>query len=212
MKAGPPTAAPWVPASGDLDALREAAAGCRGCDLWKLGTQTVFGEGPTAVPVMFVGEQPGDKEDIEGRPFVGPAGQLFDRALEDAGIPRSDVYVTNAVKHFKWQARGKRRIHQKPSVQEVRACYPWLDAELSVVQPRFVVALGATAAQSMLGSKFRVTAHRREWVEWDRDPSITATVHPSSILRTEGEDRRAAYDGFVGDLAFVADALTGIRR
>jgi DNA polymerase len=173
-----------------------------------VGTQTVFGEGQKTSQIMLVGEQPGDKEDIEGRPFVGPAGRLLDNALDAAGIDRRKVYVTNVVKHFKWEARGKRRIHKKPNASEVRACKPWLEAEIGVVKPRIVVALGATAAQALLGSSFRVTQHRSEFAEWDLDPMITATVHPSSILRAPDDDtRKREMDGFIDDLKFVGRAL-----
>ena len=166
-----------------LETLREAAADCRACPLWKVGTQTVFGEGPRAADLMLVGEQPGDREDREGRPFVGPAGRLLDQALEEAGIDRTRVYVTNAVKHFKWTARGKRRIHAKPNWSEVAACRPWLDSELEVVRPDVLVCLGATAAQALLGRTFRVTKQRGEPVESDLAPHVLATIHPSAILR-----------------------------
>jgi DNA polymerase len=190
-----------------LQLLREQAAHCKNCDLWECGTQTVFGEGNPHASLMFVGEQPGDREDIEGRPFVGPAGHLFDRALTQAGINRGDVYVTNAVKHFKWQARGKRRIHQKPNTTEVRACHPWLEAEIREVEPEVVVALGATAAQSLLGSKFRLTQHRGEFFDLALGPMITATIHPSAILRADDDDREPQFDAFVADLTRVARPL-----
>jgi uracil-DNA glycosylase len=190
-----------------LDKLREEAAGCRACDLWKSGTQTVFGEGSANAEVMLVGEQPGDREDIEGRPFVGPAGRLLDTALEQAGIDRSRVYVTNVVKHFKWRPRGKRRIHQKPNMEEVGACRPWLDAELEKVKPRVVVCLGATAAQALLGRQFRVSRQRGEFVDSPLAERVTATVHPSSILRTDDEDREAAMADLVKDLSLVAREL-----
>jgi uracil-DNA glycosylase family protein len=198
------SAAEFLPEQLSLPALREAAARCKGCHLWQVGTQTVFGEGSEAAAVMFVGEQPGDQEDREGRPFVGPAGRLFDEALEAAAIDRSITYVTNAVKHFKWQARGKRRIHQKPNWTEMTACRPWLEAELAVVQPRVLVLLGATAAQSLLGREFRVTQHRGELLESDLAEAVMATVHPSSILRGEPEDREANFAAFVADLRVVA--------
>jgi DNA polymerase len=172
-----------------------------------VGTQTVFGEGARAAEVMFVGEQPGDQEDKAGKPFVGPAGRLFDEALASAGIDRSTTYVTNAVKHFKWQARGKRRIHQKPNWTEMTACRPWLEAELAVVKPRVLVLLGATAAQSLLGRDFRVTQHRRELVESELAEAVTATIHPSSILRGEPEQRERELAAFVDDLKFVASLL-----
>src|ERR671915_674727 len=177
------TAAPLVPENPTLPKLREAAAGCKACDLWKTGTQTVFGEGRREAEVMFVGEQPGNDEDLEGRPFVGPAGKLMDRAMEEAGIDRSLAYVTNVVKHFKWEPRGKRRIHQKPNWGEIAACRPWLDAEIAVVSPTVLVLLGATAAQALLGRDFRVTRQRGELVDSALAPSVLATVHPSSILR-----------------------------
>jgi DNA polymerase len=198
----------YLPERKALPALREAVQGCRGCDLYKNATQAVFGEGAGRAEVLFVGEQPGDKEDIAGRPFVGPAGQLFDKALEEAGIDRTQTYVTNAVKHFKWQARGKRRIHQKPNWSEVTACRPWLEAELEVVRPRVVVCLGATSAQSLLGRDFRVTQHRGELLESDIAEHITATVHPSSILRQQDEGSRyAELAAFVDDLRVVARLL-----
>jgi uracil-DNA glycosylase len=201
------SAADFLPVRRTLPALREAAAGCRGCHLWQVGTQTVFGEGAPKAEAMFVGEQPGDQEDKAGRPFVGPAGRVFDDALEAAGIDRSTTYVTNAVKHFKWQARGKRRIHQKPNWAEMTACRPWLEAELTVIKPRVLVLLGATAAQSLLGRQFRVTQHRGEPLESDLAEVVTATVHPSSILRGEPEQRDDAFAAFVADLSVVADAL-----
>jgi uracil-DNA glycosylase family protein len=191
-----------------LDELRAQAAGCKACDLWKTGTQTVFGEGSETAEIVFVGEQPGDKEDLAGRPFVGPAGQVLDEGLEAAGIDRSLAYVTNAVKHFKWTARGKRRIHQKPNAAEVAACRPWLEAELAVIQPRVLVVLGATAAQALLGRQFRVTKQRGVPVESDLAPQVVATVHPSSILRQEtDEGRAAAMEAFVADLKVVAKLL-----
>jgi uracil-DNA glycosylase len=191
-----------------LDELRADAADCKACDLWKTGTQTVFGEGTESAEIVFVGEQPGDKEDLAGRPFVGPAGRVLDEGLEAAGIDRSLAYVTNAVKHFKWTARGKRRIHQKPNAAEMAACRPWLEAELAAVRPKVLVALGATAAQSLLGRQFRVTKERGKPVESDLAPFVVATVHPSSILRQEtDEDRAAAMKDFVADLEVVAKLL-----
>jgi uracil-DNA glycosylase len=191
-----------------LDELRAEAADCKACDLWKTGTQTVFGEGTDSAEIVFVGEQPGDKEDLAGRPFVGPAGRVLDEGLEAAGIDRSLAYVTNAVKHFKWTARGKRRIHQKPNAAEMAACRPWLEAELAAVRPKVLVALGATAAQSLLGRQFRVTKERGKPVESDLAPFVVATVHPSSILRQEtDEDRAAAMKDFVADLEVVAKLL-----
>jgi uracil-DNA glycosylase len=201
------SAADFLPARLTLPALREAAVGCRGCHLWQVGTQTVFGEGARAAEAMFVGEQPGDQEDRAGKPFVGPAGRLFDEALEEAGIDRKKVYVTNAVKHFKWQARGKRRIHQKPNWTEMTACRPWLEAELAVVKPRVLVLLGATAAQSLLGRQFRVTQHRGELLDSELAEAVTATVHPSSILRGEQEEWQRNFDAFVNDLRVVAALL-----
>jgi DNA polymerase len=205
------SAADFLPERLNLTALREAAAGCRACHLWQVGTQTVFGEGSREAEVMFVGEQPGDYEDRAGKPFVGPAGKLFDEALEAAGIDRSVTYVTNAVKHFKWQARGKRRIHQKPNAAETAACRPWLDAELDVVKPRVLVLLGATAAQSLLGRQFRVTQHRGELLESELAEAVTATVHPSSILRGEPEERETNFAAFVDDLKVVASVLLRLR-
>jgi len=200
-------ASEFLPERLTLPALREAAATCRGCHLWQVGTQTVFGEGTPDADAMFVGEQPGDQEDRAGKPFVGPAGRVFDEALEEAGIDRETVYVTNAVKHFKWQARGKRRIHQKPNWTEMTACRPWLEAELAVVKPRVLVLLGATAAQTLLGREFRVTQHRGELLESDLAAAVTATVHPSSILRGEPEQRAASMAAFVADLTVVAGLL-----
>ena len=198
----------FVPETRSLAKLREAAADCKACDLWKTGTQTVFGEGSSDAEIVFVGEQPGDKEDLAGRPFVGPAGRVLDEALELAGIDRSLAYVTNAVKHFKWTPRGKRRIHQKPNAAEMAACRPWLDAELDAVQPKVLVALGATAAQALLGRPFRVTKQRGVPVESDLAPVVIATVHPSSILRQEtDEDRAAAMEALVADLKVVAKLL-----
>jgi uracil-DNA glycosylase len=201
------SAANFVPPELSLPALREAGAGCKGCELWKVGTQTVFGEGPRSAAVMFVGEQPGDQEDRVGKPFVGPAGRLLDKALAEAGIDRSTTYMTNAVKHFKWQARGKRRIHQKPTWAEITACRPWLEAELAVVHPRVLVLLGATAAQSLLGREFRVTQSRGSLVESDLAGAVTATIHPSAILRGEPEQRETEFAAFVDDLRFVAGLL-----
>jgi len=202
------TAAPLVPERPTLPKLREAAAGCQACPLWRTGTQTVFGEGTRDAAVMLVGEQPGDQEDRQGRPFVGPAGRLLDEALEDAGIDRALAYVTNVVKHFKWTAKGKRRIHAKPSWGEIAACRPWLEAELAVVRPEVLVCLGATAAQALLGRNFRVTRERGTLVETPLAPYATATVHPSSILRaTDDAAREAEYAAFVEDLRGVARLL-----
>jgi uracil-DNA glycosylase family protein len=201
------SAVEFLPERLTLPALREAAAGCRVCHLWQVGTQTVFGEGATDADAIFVGEQPGDQEDRAGKPFVGPAGRVFDEALAEAGIDRASVYVTNAVKHFKWQARGKRRIHQKPNWTEMTACRPWLEAELEVVQPRVLVLLGATAAQTLLGREFRVTQHRGELLESELAEAVTATVHPSSILRGEPAERDKNFAAFVDDLRVVAALL-----
>jgi len=200
-----------VPSGAEtLAELREAAAGCRACDLWRTGTQTVFGEGRERSEVMMVGEQPGDREDVEGRPFVGPAGGVLDRALERAGIDRDLVYVTNVVKHFKWRPRGKRRIHQKPNLEEIRACRPWLDAELAAVRPRVLVCLGSVAAQALLGREFRVTRERGTFVDSPLAERVLATVHPSSILRAGEDDARAAaMDALVADLHVVARELGG---
>jgi uracil-DNA glycosylase family protein len=198
-------ATPLIPEKPSLKALREAAAGCRACPLWELGTQTVFGEGSPKAELVLVGEQPGDQEDLAGKPFVGPAGRLLDTALEEAGIDRKLAYVTNVVKHFKWQPRGKRRIHQKPNAAEIAACRPWLDAELSVLQPKALVCLGATAAQALLGRQFRVSRDRGVAVESDLAPVVMATVHPSSILRSDNREQELEH--FVEDLRRVAEAL-----
>jgi uracil-DNA glycosylase len=201
-------AASLIPLDPTSESLREAAAGCRACDLWERGTQTVFGEGPPQAKVMLVGEQPGNDEDKAGRPFVGPAGRLLDSALEEAGIDRSETYVTNVVKHFKWEARGKRRIHAKPNAVEIAACVPWLTAELELVKPRVLVCLGATAAQALLGRQFRVSRQRGTWVESPLAPYVTATVHPSSILRAADEEtRHAEMARFIDDLRPVAQVL-----
>ena len=199
------TAAALIPPNPTLRNLAEAAQGCRACDLWRSGTQTVFGEGRAKAELMLVGEQPGDQEDLAGRPFVGPAGKLLDRALEEAGIDRELAYVTNVVKHFKWQPRGKRRIHQKPNAAEIAACRPWLDAELALIRPEVLVCLGATAAQALLGRQFRVSRDRGVPVESDLAPVVMATVHPSSILRSENRDEETAL--LVEDLRRVAEAL-----
>jgi uracil-DNA glycosylase family protein len=197
-----------IPDRPGLRNLREAAAGCRACPLWKTGTQTVFGAGRRSAKLILVGEQPGDREDRDGKPFVGPAGRVLDRALEDAGIDRADAYVTNVVKHFKWIPKGKRRIHQKPNREEITACRPWLEPELEVVKPKAMVCLGATAAQALLGSGFRVTQDRGKLVETDLAPIATGTLHPSSILRIDDEDeRRVARDELAEDLREVATRL-----
>ena len=199
-----------VPDERSLSALRKAAAGCRACDLAEKGTQTVFGEGSERAEIMLVGEQPGDQEDIQGRPFVGPAGRILDQGLEEAGIDRSQVYVTNVVKHFNWVAKGKRRIHKKPNAAEMAACRPWLEAELETVRPRLLVCLGATAAQALLGRDFRVSRDRGKLVESSLAPLVTATVHPSSILRAaDDESRRVEMKRFVEDLRHAAESLAG---
>jgi uracil-DNA glycosylase len=201
------SAAAYLPERPTLPRLREAAAGCRACPLWQTGTQTVFGEGPAA-EVMLVGEQPGDQEDKQGHPFVGPAGRVLDEALELAEIDRERAYLTNAVKHFKWEARGKRRIHAKPTWSEQMACKPWLEAELAVVRPRVLVCLGATAAQSLLGKQFRVTKERGRWLESDLAEYVTATIHPSAILRQrDTESRHRELAALVADLKLVASVL-----
>ena len=214
------------PTGAGLDGLRAAAAGCKACELWQGTTQTVFGEGPETARVVFVGEQPGDQEDRKGEPFVGPAGRLLDRALGDAGIERSDAYITNAVKHFRFTQTGKRRIHQTPGPEHLRACRPWLEAEFAVLQPEVVVCLGATAAKALISPSFRITKERGQLLPWtppgadtlfaspaddDEDAPhqtwMLATTHPSAILRTPDEARAAAYDALVADLRVVAHAL-----
>jgi DNA polymerase len=207
------TAAPFLPDRRSLKALRGAAAKCRGCPLWRHATQTVFGEGPARARIVMVGEQPGDREDLAGRPFVGPAGRLLDEALVAAGIDRAEVYVTNAVKHFKWEPVGKRRLHKKPSAREIAACRPWLDAEMDALQPAVVVALGATAAQDLMGAAFRVTRERGKiFRDLDWAPAFVATVHPSSILRGDPDERAAALGLFVDDLKVVARLLQPVSR
>ena len=202
------SAADLIPEQLSLPLLKDAAADCRACDLWKKGTQTVFGDGRTRAKVMFVGEQPGNEEDLTGKPFVGPAGRLFDNALEEAGIDRKQTYVTNVVKHFKWEPRGKRRIHKKPNAQEIAACRPWLEAEIALVKPKVIVALGATAAQALLGPQFRVTKERGKILESTLAPYVMATVHPSSILRApDDETRHLEHRRFVDDLKKLARVL-----
>ena len=197
-----------LPDRPSLKSVREVAAGCKACDLYALGTQTVFGEGPRKAEIMMVGEQPGDAEDIAGRPFVGPAGKLLDNALAEAGIDRGVVYVTNVVKHFKWEPRGKRRIHAKPNAAEISACRPWLETEIALVKPRVLVCLGATAAQALLGKAFKVSKQRGEFVASSLAPLVTATVHPSSILRApDDESRREEMRRFVADLKKIAAKL-----
>ncbi len=198
-----------VPEHASFPQLREAAAGCKACDLWERGTQTVFGEGSPRARVILIGEQPGNEEDLSGKPFVGPAGRLLDKALQEAGIDRTDAYVTNVVKHFKWEPRGKRRIHAKPNAQEIAACRPWLEAEIGLLKPEVVVCLGATAAQALLGRDFRVTQSRGQFVESPFAAKVLATVHPSSILRTPDEAaRHEEMLRFIQDLKVVARALT----
>jgi uracil-DNA glycosylase len=197
-----------IPPRPTLAALRGAAAPCQACDLHKTGTQTVFGEGSSRAQVMFVGEQPGDREDIEGKPFVGPAGRLLDEALLEAGIDRSSVYITNVVKHFKWKPQGKRRLHQKPNAGEINACRPWLDAEIALIKPEILVCLGATAAQALLGHDFRVSVQRGQFIERPGLPLMMATVHPSSILRASDDETRALeMRAFVQDLRLVTGRL-----
>jgi uracil-DNA glycosylase family protein len=207
------TAAALLPPHPTLPKLREVARTCQACDLWKRGTQTVFGAGEREADVLFVGEQPGDKEDLAGRPFVGPAGALLDKALEDAGIDRRQVYVTNVVKHFKWEPRGKRRIHKKPNALEIAACRPWLDAEIAVVRPRVVVLLGATAAQAIMGKDFKVTQRRGELLRSELAPYVMATVHPSSILRAPDDaTRHSEMRRFTAEMKKIANVLGEQRR
>ncbi len=202
------TAAVLVPEAPTLPKLREAAAVCKACPLWEGTTQTVFGEGPAKARVIIVGEQPGDREDREGHPFVGPAGRELARGMEAAGLARDEVYITNTVKHFKYKARGKRRIHQKPDAAEIRACLPWLQAELEVVRPQALVCLGATAAQALLGRSFRVTRERGTLVESELAPIVSATIHPSAILRAPDErERQAEREAFAQDLRVVVEAM-----
>lgn len=201
-------AADLIPPDATLEKVRKAAAGCRACNLWKTGTQTVFGEGKKTSKVMFVGEIPGDKEDLAGHPFVGPAGKLLDHALEAAAIDRKEAYVTNVVKHFKWEPRGKRRLHKKPRASEIKACRPWLDAELSLIKPKIIVCLGATAAQSLLGKTFSVTRSRGRFVDSELAPYVMATIHPSALLRLpEGVDREAEMEHFIQDLRNIVPYL-----
>jgi uracil-DNA glycosylase len=205
----PNDATPFLPQKRTLSTLREAAAGCRGCHLWRNATQTVFGEGLKRARVMFVGEQPGDKEDLAGKPFVGPAGRELDKGLEAAGIARDEAYVTNVVKHFKFEERGRRRIHQTPKRFEIDACMPWLREELRVVSPEALVLLGATAAKALMGSSFRLTQHRGELLDSELAPTVTATIHPSAILRQQDDaSRMAEREAFAEDLRVVARALS----
>jgi uracil-DNA glycosylase family protein len=207
------SAAEFLPASRSLKALEQAAETCRGCELYKDATQVVFGGGRKSAELMLVGEQPGDKEDREGEPFVGPAGRLLDRALEEAGIDRSEAYVTNAVKHFKWKPKGNRRLHQTPRAGEIEACKPWLQAEVEAVKPRALLAMGATAARSLFGTKVKVTKDRGQPLESPLAPVAAVTIHPSAILRLRDHDEREAeLAGFVADLEAVATALQGAAR
>jgi DNA polymerase len=205
---GPPVP-DLLPGKPTLNSVRDAAEDCRACHLYKKATQPVFGEGPRKAEVMLVGEQPGDAEDLAGHPFVGPAGKLLDRALQEAGIDRRLVYVTNVVKHFKWEPRGKRRIHAKPNAAEIAACRPWLETEIALVKPRVLVCLGATAAQALLGRSFKVSQQRGRFIPSSLAPRVTATVHPSSILRAPDEEsRHSELERFVADLRRVADELS----
>jgi uracil-DNA glycosylase len=198
-----------IPDKPTMKSLREAAADCQACDLWERGTQTVFGEGLKRSKLLLVGEQPGNEEDLQGKPFVGPAGKLLDDCLEEAGIDRSTAYVTNVVKHFKWEQRGKRRIHKKPNAKQIAACRPWLEAEIALIKPKVIVALGATAAQALLGSDFRVTKERGKFIESSLAPYVMATVHPSSILRApDDETRRRERRHFIDDLKKLAGVLS----
>jgi uracil-DNA glycosylase len=204
------TAAPWVPERADIETLKHAAEDCRGCELWKPATQVVFSAGNPQAPLALVGEQPGDVEDRKGIPFVGPAGRLLQDALTEAEVPRDDVYVTNAVKHFRFTERGKRRIHATPQVSHIKACRPWLEAELTVVDPALIVCLGAVAARSLLGTQFRVTQQRGQVLDLETPIGVRrvlATVHPSSVLRATGEDRNAAFAGLVADLRTARAAV-----
>ena len=194
-----------IPENADLESLREAAADCKACDLWRIATQTVFGEGGPRAKIVLIGEQPGNDEDLTGRPFVGPAGKLLDSALAEAGVDRTQVYVTNVVKHFKWEPRGKRRIHKKPNSKEIAACRPWLEAEIKLLRPRVVVCLGATAAQTLLGKEFRVTKQRGQLIDSPIAPFVLATIHPSAILRAPDEESRGdELRQFISDLRKVA--------
>ena len=213
---GRPTAAPFVPPGGDLAALAAAALGCQGCELHERASQAVFGEGPANAEVVLIGEQPGDMEDRQGKPFVGPAGRLLDTALRDAGIPRNRAYVTNAVKHFRWRPSpggGKRRIHQRPDMWHVSACRPWLEAEFARLSPQVVVTLGATAGQALFGSSFRIGGVRGQQLAWRSGPdsdelTVVATVHPSSVIRAQGAERDEGYAGLVKDLQVAAALMT----
>jgi DNA polymerase len=200
---------PVIPANPTLNNLRIASQSCRACPLWKTGTQTVFGEGRSDTQVVLVGEQPGNDEDLAGKPFVGPAGKLLDRALAESGIERDKVYVTNVVKHFKWEPRGKKRIHKKPSAREIAACRPWLDAELETLKPKVLICLGATAARALLGRTFKVSQHHGEWIESKLAHHVMATMHPSAILRAPDEDgRHQMMETFVNDLKIAAQNIS----
>jgi len=202
------SAADYIPPRPTIKKLQIASHGCHGCDLWKHATQTVFGEGKPSSTIMLVGEQPGDKEDLAGKPFVGPAGALLDKALDQAGINRADVYVTNVVKHFKWEPRGKRRIHKKPNSAEIEACRPWLQSEIAIIHPHAIVCLGATAAQAVISPKFKVSLQRAQFVDSELAPLVTATVHPSSILRAPTDEaRRLEMQHFVDDLKKIRAAI-----
>lgn len=204
----PPSAAPFVPKTRSIEALRRAARGCQGCALYRTATQTVFGEGASHARVLLVGEQPGNDEDLEGRPFVGPAGRVLDEGLAAAGIDRAEAYVTNVVKHFKWEPRGKRRMHSKPNLREIDACFPWLEREIALLRPQLIVCLGATAAQALLGRDFRVTRQRGQPVVSSLAPHVVATIHPSAILRQRThEDRQREMDAFIADLTIAAGLI-----
>ena len=208
MSARAMTTAEYIPQHPTLRVLREDVQRCRGCDLYRYATQAVFGEGPRSARIVLVGEQPGDEEDRQGHPFVGPAGKLLNKALQEAGIERSDIYVTNAVKHFNFEQRGKRRIHKKPRVSEIKACKPWLEAEILLLKPKLIVCLGATAAEALLGPKFRLTKERGKFIEHPWGPDVTATIHPSAVLRApDAEQRHEEYRKFVEDLKGVRNAL-----
>jgi uracil-DNA glycosylase family protein len=212
VEPGPRTAADLIPPKASLSQLRAIAADCTACPLYAGATQTVFGEGPAHAPLMLVGETPGDREDLAGHPFVGPAGRLLDRCLEAAGIERSKAYVTNVVKHFKWTPRGKRRLHAKPNAREINACRPWLEAEINAIQPRLIVCLGATAAQGLLGRDFRITRERGKPMPSQWAPQILATYHPSAILRApDPESRHRMHEEFLHDLGTAAKLLSKLR-
>jgi uracil-DNA glycosylase family protein len=207
------SAAKPIPVKASLGGLEDVARGCKACDLWRNATQTVFGEGTPRAKVMFIGEQPGNQEDVEGKPFVGPAGKLLDAAFIDAGIRREDVYVTNVVKHFKWEPRGKRRIHKKPDAAEIAACRPWLDAEIGSLRPQIIICLGATAAQALLGRDFRVTQHRGDFLKSPLAPILMATVHPSSILRApDKETKQQEFRRFVNDLKKISKVIGSLPK